>query len=201
MNSKGIYISLLCGIVLLLASCAATNMANFYNEHKPTLDSIKESYARQYATTTPFSIAFSNKNFNSFSIEISTDTIKYIYDFNIGEGRLVDTLTKYKLSPKGIDSLVRQMSSIRCIWINNQDYYVNNNYHSAVYMSIRPRALSLPFAYKKYEILAYFNRPQVFNEKGILMDGRRRKTIRKLNNNTFHKITDRVCYTVSSLYR
>src|SRR5689334_15006688 len=99
MNNRGIYISLLCGIILLLTSCAATNMTNFYNEHKPTLDSIKESYARQYATTTPFSIAFSNKNFNSFSIEISTDTIKYIYDFNIGEERLADTLTKYKLSP------------------------------------------------------------------------------------------------------
>ena len=200
MNSKGTYISLLCGIILLLASCSATNMTNFYNEHKPTLDSIKESYTTQY-TGTPFSIAFSNANFNSFSIEISTDTIKYIYDFNVGEDRLADTLIKYKLSPQGISNLVSMMQSIRCIWINNQDYYVRDNYHSAVYMSIRPRALSLPFAYKKYEILAYFNRSQVFNEKGILMDGRRRKTVRKLNNNTFHKITDKVCYTVSSLYR
>ncbi len=200
MNSKALYITFLSGIVLLMSACGTANMTRFYNEHKSTLDSIKESYEQQYPKA-PFSVAFSNKDFNSFSLEITTDTIKYIYDFNAGEQRLNDTLIKYKMSPEGIATLVRLMQSIRCIWINNQDYYVNGNYHSAVYMSIRPRAISLPFIYKKYEILAYFNRPQVFNEKGILMDGRRRKTIRKLNNNTFHKITDKVCYTVSSLYR
>jgi predicted nucleic-acid-binding Zn-ribbon protein len=200
MNSRALYIALLSGIILLMSACGTANMTNFYNEHKSTLDSIKETYAQQYPNA-PFSVAFSNKDFNSFSLEITTDTIKYIYDFNVGEERLNDSLIKYKMSPEGIATLVRLMQSIRCIWINNQDYYVNGNYHSAVYMSIRPRAFSFPFAYKKYEILAYFNRPQVFNEKGILMDGRRRKTIRKLNNNTFRKITDRVCYTVSSLYR
>jgi len=200
MNSRSFYISILSGIILMLSSCATTNMANFYNEHRPTLDSIKESYATQY-TASPFSIAFSNNNFNSFSIEIITDTIKYIYDFDVNDKRLNDTLIKYHMSPQGISSLVTLMQSIRCIWVNNQDYYVNNKYHSAVYMSIKPRALSFPFTYKKYQILAYFSRPQVFNEKGILMDGRRRKNIRKLNNNTFRRITDTVCYTVSSLFR
>jgi hypothetical protein len=175
-------------------------MTNFYNEHKTTLDSIKETYATEYPKA-PFAIAFSNKNFNSFSIEIPTDTIKYIYDFNDNEPRLRDTLIKYKISPERFITLIRLMESVRCIWVNNQDYYVNQKYRSAVYMSIRPRAISLPFIYKKYQILAYFDRPQVFNEKGILMDGRRRKTIRRLNNNTFRRITDTVCWTVSSLFR
>lgn len=200
MNNKRIWTAALLATIITLASCKTANMTRFYNENKPTLDSIETTYIRETAER-QFSIAFSNKNFNSFSIEIITDTIKYIYDFNIGEERLKDSLEKYKLSPDGVNTLVNSMRSVRCIWINNQDYYVNNHMQTAVYMSIKPRALSLPFAYKKYQILAYFKRPQTFNEKGILMDGRRRRNIRKLNNNTFHKITDKVCWTVSSLYR
>lgn len=201
MNHKMLYILLLCGIALLSGSCGTTNMTRFYTENKTTLDSIERSYIGLYDQR-PFSIAFSNKNFNSFSIEIITDTIKYIYDFDAGEERLRDTLLKYNLSPEGINGLINTMQSIRCIWVNNMDYYSNTGQaYSAVYMSIRPRAFSFPFAYKKYRILAYFKRPQVFDEKGILVDSRRRKNIRKLNNNIFRRITDTVCYTVSSLFR
>jgi len=186
--------------VLVLFSCASTNMAKYYNDNKTVLDTLETQYKAQYDKT-PFSIAFTDKNFKNVGIEILTDSIKYIYEFGYNEPRIKDTLTKYRLDAQGITDIIATMRSIKCIWINNLDYFVNERLHYMVYMSIRAKTFNIPFTQKRYNILAYFSRPQYYDSKGRLLTGRRERKIRKVNADVFKKITDKVCYTVSNLYR
>lgn len=182
-----------------MCSCASKNITKYYFQNKNVLDSIEQSYKTQYQHK-PFTIEFTDKTFQNLAVEIWTDSIKYIYDFNEADHRLNDTLLKYKLRTKEVYSLVRQMQSIQCTWVNNLDYYAGNIKHSMIFMSIRPRAINY-FARKKYYIITYFPAKQYYDKDGTLLVNRRLKKVRKINADVFHRITDNVAYTLSDRFR
>lgn len=184
----------------VLCSCANRNISKYYFENQKILDSIQRSY-KEYSKPIPFSIEFTNTSFTNISIEIFTDTLKYIYEFTLTENRLKDTLQKYNLPVPRVIEIISQMQSIHCTWINNLDYYVGRKKNYLVFMSIRPTLLNFPFTNKKYYILTYFQQPQYYDSEGRLLDHRRRKKIRKINEDVFRRITDKVAYTISDRFR
>ncbi len=202
MQNKGRHILLLYCIIGLMCSCASRKVftANYYAENEKTLTSIEQLYKTIYQQRR-FSVAFTDKSFEYISLEILTDSIKYIYEFNIKEPRLQDSLVKYGLPVKDITDLITQMSAIHCIWINNLDYYTNNQRHSLVFMSIRQVAIHLPFTAEKYYILTFYAQPQYFDKEGRLLAGRRLRKLRMINGDVFQRINDKVCYTISERFR
>lgn len=188
-------------ITVLLFSCSAKNISsNYYYEHEKVLDSIQQSYKELYKQK-PFTIAFNDKAFSTVTVELITDTVSYIYEFGTNEKRLNDTLHKFNLNPVKVNRLIRLMQSIRCTWINNFDYYVDEQKKSLIFISIKPVA-SHPFlSYKKYYILTYFSQPQHFDEQGRLLDKRKLRRLRKINGEIFRRINDKVCYTISGQFR
>lgn len=185
----------------MLYSCVPTkNITQYYSENRQILDDIQQSYKSAYASH-PFSIEFTDKTFNNVSIEIFTDSLKYIYEFTVSELRLKDTLVKYHLPSREISQLISRMASVHCTWINNLDYYVGQQKEKLVFMSIRAKPLNFPFTNKKYYILTYFQQPQYYDSEGRLMDRRSRKRIRKINEDVFRRVTDKVAYTISDRFR
>ncbi|MEP6676045.1 MAG: hypothetical protein ABJA78_12865 [Ferruginibacter sp.] len=198
--NKGAAILLLF-VIVLAYSCRTTNMTNYYEKHKSILDSMQSSYKEQFKSV-PFSIAFTDKSYQNFGIEITTDSIKYIYEFKVTEqDRLKDTLLKYHLSVPGVQTLLTSMQLIRCAWINRLDYYVDEKKNSLVYMSIKARAFNYPFTSKKYYIITYFSKPQYYDEQGRLLINRKQRKLQRINNDVFRRINDRVCYSISNLFR
>ncbi|HEY8690788.1 MAG TPA: hypothetical protein VIM07_16240 [Chitinophagaceae bacterium] len=200
MSKKITTIKLFCVAVLINSCTVTTNISKYYLQNQKILDSIQRSYKEQYKQR-HFSIQFTDKSFNNVSIEILTDSLKYIYEFTISEDRLKDTLVKYDLSVPAFRELISKMASIHCTWINNLDYYVENKKESLVFMSIRATPLNYPFTNKKYYILTYFLQPQYYDAEGRLLDRRNRKRIRKINEDVFKRITDKVAYTISDRFR
>lgn len=198
---KSIYNLLFLFIAGTLLSCSAKIVSkNFYTEHSVELEKIEKNYKELYQKK-PFSIAFTNKDLTKISLELITDSLTYIYDFGVNENRLSDTLSKYGLPVKPVRDLVSSMQKVSCTWINNFDYYVNDNERRLIFISIKPVVIRYLLSPPKYYIIAYFDRPQSFDEKGRLLDGKRVKRLRKLNGQVFKKITDRVCYTIAEKYR
>lgn len=191
--------TILACITALLCSCATKNITKYYYQNKSVLDSVEQSYKEQYKHK-HFTLEFTDKLFDHVSVEIWTDSIKYIYEFGTVEKRLKDTLVKYNLSIDGVNSLIRQMQSIHCTWVNNLDYYLDNAKHSMIFMSIRPRAINF-LARKKYYIITYFPVPQYYDNEGRLLVNRRLRRVRKINADVFHRITDNVAYTMSDRFR
>ncbi|MEO6734463.1 MAG: hypothetical protein ABIN01_24800 [Ferruginibacter sp.] len=193
---------LLTGIAVINSSCGSTKkfVTTYYYQHEQALNKIEENYKRFYAQKA-FNIVFTDKAFSILTLELKTDSLTYIYQFDVDEPRMIDTLKKYHKSAAGISNLIRQMQSIHCIWINNLDYYVDEQKKSMVFISIKPMASRSHFAYKKYCILSYFNQPQYFDNEGRLLVKRKLRKIHTINGDIFRRINDKICYTVSGRYR
>lgn len=188
-------------IAVMLYSCSPKNISTkYYYQNEKVLDSIEESY-KEINSSTPFDVGFTSKDFKIVSLGILTDSLKYIYEFKVGEDRLADTLKKFGLPVKPVIELVMQMQSIRCTWISSYDYYTDEKKQELIFMSIKPVALNAPLSYKKYYILTYFQQPQYFDNNGLLLERRNLKRLRKINGEIFKRINDKVCYTVSTTYR
>ena len=192
---------ILISYLLLHSSCSTKIVSNnFYQLNRETLDSIESRYEKLNVIK-PFAVAFTNKTMDMVLVEFISDSLTRIYEFNINDQRLIDSLAKYNYDTVLIPSLIRKMQQTKVTWINNYDYYVNDQPQQMIYLSIKPVTIRYPFTPPKYITLAYFRTVQVFDEKGRLLDSRRTRRIRKLNNQTFYKITDRICYTIAEKYR
>ena len=189
-------------IVLLVHTSCSTKIVsnNIYQLHKETFDSIEKTYEKLNAKK-PFAIAFTDKKLTVALFELISDSLTRIYEINTHEQRLADTLAVYNYDTAGIAVLIRKMQEAKVTWINNYDYWVNEQPQQMIYLSIKPVTIRYPFSPPKYITLAYFRTPQTFDEKGRLLDSRRTARVRKVNNQTFYKITDRICYTIAEKYR
>ena len=201
MQNKAVHVILLFTLAGFVFSCSPKNISStYYYQNEKILDSIEEKY-KKLSEKNPFTIGFSSSDFSIISLEIITDTLTYVYEFEINEPRLYDTLARYRLDAPQISRLIMQMHSIRCTWIKKQDYYVDEKKNSLIFMSVKPVALKPPFSYQRYYVLTYFNQPQHFDSEGRLLDKRRLRRLRKINGDIFHRINDKVCYTISGRFR
>src|ERR1700754_576919 len=187
-------------ILVQASSCTSLNITNYYRKNQSALDSIEAGYRKAYLKK-PFSIEFTDRPFNRLSLELVTDTLTYIYEYTVGEPRLQDTLLRYGYDTAAINSLITDMRSMECTWIDNLDYYTEERKHSLIYISLWPRVFTSPFANKKYYILTYFQQPQYFDSDGRLLVGRRLRRVRRINAEVFHRINDKVAYTISDRFR
>ena len=186
---------------LLTTSCSTKIIStNIYLEHKENLDNIERRYEKLNPTN-HFSLAFTDKKFSIVSLEMITDTLTRIYEFNVTEKRLADTLIKFNYDTAGIYYLIKKMQQSKVTWINSFDYYVNDQPQQLIILSIKPVTIRYIFSPPKYVALAYFRTNQSFDEKGRLLDNRRTKQVRKIKDQVFYKITDRICYTITDKYR
>ncbi|HEX6845573.1 MAG TPA: hypothetical protein VF144_01280 [Chitinophagaceae bacterium] len=198
MTCRLIFISM---ILFVLTSCSTKIVSNnYYQEQKGTVDSIERRYEKLNPAN-PFSLAYTDKKFNIISMEMISDTLTRIYEFNVNDQRFADTLLKYNYDTAGVFYLIRKMKGSKVTWINSFDYYVNDQPQQLIILSIKPRTIRYIFSPPRYIALAYFRTNQFFDEKGRLLDGRRTKEVRKIKGQVFYKITDRICYTITDKYR
>lgn len=171
----------------------------YYKENEAVLRSIMTRYKQLYEKH-PFTIEIKDKEFQHIGLELVTDSIRYIYSFD-NEPSLIDTLIKYKFDVDAVSTLINDMQSVHCTWITNLDYYEKREEKYLVFISIRNSKLKAFLKSEKYFTLAYFDTKQYYDEKGRLLDHADRKTLHKINGSIFHKLNDRVCYSLRGNFR
>jgi hypothetical protein len=191
---------LLLACVLLSCSYSKKFSRTYYQENDSLFQSINLRFKELYGKH-PFSVEMKDRQFRRIGFEIITDSIKYIYNFGIDEPRFSDTLQKYKFNVQAVTTLIRDMQTVHCTWITNLDYYENRQKKFLVFISIRHGKLKAFLRSEKYFMLAFFDRPQRFDDKGRLLDNQDRNTLHKINGGLFWKINDRVCYSLSASFR
>jgi hypothetical protein len=164
------------------------------------LHSIRDRYRAVYAKK-PFSIEFKDNKFRYIAYEILSDTMRYIYNFDLEQRSLADTLDKYHYDTKEIIGIIADMRSIRCTWISKLDYFENRDLKSLVFISVRHNKLKSLTKGEKYYALAFFNERQYFDPQGRLTDRSEKKRMREINGQVFRRITDRICYAITGNFR
>ena len=144
---------------------------------------------------------FKNEVQSRISIEIHTDSIKYIYNFKLDEPFLQDTLRKYDFDIKAMNHLISDMQKTHCTWINNLDYYERREKKDLVFLSVRDKKLDAFLSSEKYFTLVFFEQKQPVDEKGRLLDNDDRKKKRRINGEIFRRINDKVFYAVTGHFR
>ncbi len=200
-----VFLSNSCFFLLLMLSSCATSLPkhfaiNYYKTNEQAIVKIEKLYNEIYKVK-PIVAEFTDNTFSYVSIEMKSDSVRYIYEFNLNDNRLQDTLKKFGYNSLAVTSLMRDMKSLKCTWINTLDYYIDEKKQSLVFMSIRPKAFDALFSNKKYYALAFYKQPQYYDSEGRLLDKRNRKRLRIVNNEIFWRINDRVCYTVMDHFR
>lgn len=188
-------------VILCISACSGRNITGrFYTDHQREIDTIKNTFEELYRQK-PFSLTFSDKRFRTVTVDIQTDSMTYIYDFLITDPRLTDTLNHYRLDTAGTKRLISLMQQIKCTWVNRFDYYTDGVKKSLIFISVKPVAYKPVFKARRYYIITYYAQPQLYDEKGQLLDKKRTRRLRKINGQVFHRINDTVCYTISTQFR
>lgn len=198
--TKQLYIVLV--VAALLAGCRAGRQfpANYYFQHEQAIIAIEQQYA-QLSSKRLISLGFTDGEFRHVLTEMKTDSIRYVYEFNLSDPSFADTLTKYGYNAATCISLLQDMKAIKCTWINKLDYYTDKEAKLLTFMSIRNNVRTSPFSPEKYFILTFYQQPQYYDENGVLLDRRNLRRARKVNNEIFYRINEKVCYTVSAKFR
>jgi hypothetical protein len=149
----------------------------------------------------PFALELKDKTLNSLSLEIHTDSIRYIYTLRTDEPYFLDTLHKYQFDVKAMSELINDMQKAHCTWITNLDYYEKRQKKYLVFISVRDKQLTAFLKPEKYFTLAIFDEPQPYDERQRLLDNEDRKRNRLINGVIFRKINDRVSYALTGKYR
>jgi hypothetical protein len=191
-------------IFVLLSSCSISKKypQGYYKENMQALHEI-EYYYKMATENKRIGIAFNDLDFQSISLEIKTDTVRYVYNFDVDEKSKTDTLIKYGYDDILIDSIVQKMRRIRCTWVNKMSYYCEAGTKQLIFMSVPVRQFALiPVLRKrKYYLFNFYEQPQYYDEKGRLLDKRVVKRLRKVNREIFYRITNKVAYTISNKFR
>lgn len=194
-------------VVFLLAASLFTSCAvstkfpiTYYNENESDIVAMEALYNR-IAAARPISIGFTDRQFRHVLVEMKTDTVRYVYEFNVNDPSLFDSLQHYGYDTAATVQLLKYMKQTQCTWINTLDYYTARTKQLLTFMSIRNKALAPPFSQEKYFILTFYKQPQYYDENGILLDRRNLRRARKVNNEIFKRINDKVCYTISAKFR
>lgn len=188
--------------VFIAAGCSYPKnfTKDFYNANETRLENLRKDYNNLYSAK-PFALLFETKEFNNIGFEIITDSIKYIYHFDLAQTNFQDTLLKYDYDVPKMKSLVKNMQDIQCTWLTKLDYYEDLNKRYLTLMAVRNKALNSTFKGESYCTLAFFERPQPFDEKGRFLDRSNRKRNRTINDYKLQRVNDRVGYAITRHYR
>lgn len=189
-------------LIVIMSSCSVSRSfpINYYKQHEKDIVGIEAVYSH-IAQPRLLSLGFTNRQFSQVLIEMKTDSIRYIYEFNLNEPAMYDSLFKYGYDTTATAYLLQYMKKANCTWVNKLDYYVAGQKRLLTFMSIRNRSLRAPFSPEKYFILTFYNQPQYYDENGVLLDRRNLRRQRKINNEIFYRINEKVCYTISAKFR
>ena len=202
MNKRLQHIIYFMVLIVTISSCSVSRQfpINYYNQHEKDIVGIEAVYSH-IAQPKLLSLGFTDEQFRHVLIEMKTDSIRYVYEFNLNDRSLYDSLYKYGYDTTATAYLLQYMKKAHCTWVNKLDYYVDGQRRLLTFMSIRNKSLRAPFAPEKYFILTFYNQPQYYDEKGVLLDRRNLRRQRRINNEIFYRINEKVCYTLSAKFR
>jgi hypothetical protein len=188
----------------LLASCTISRIypKDYYEQHKTTLHQTESLY-KQVTSQQTLAIAFTDLDFTDITLELKTDSIRYIYEFTAGEPRINDSLAKFGYDSSLVNSIIKNMQGMRSTWINTMSYPIGGREGRLIFISAPVKQFTLfPILQKrKYYLFHFYSQPQYYDEQGRLLDRRRLRQLRKVNNEIFWRINDKVCYTISGKFR
>jgi hypothetical protein len=173
-------------------SCAAGSKrksAEYYTENKKAINQLRNLYEELYHHQ-PFSAGFTDKSLAYYVMEITTDTVRYIYNSEKNRDQLYETIEKFQYDTSLLRLFSQKMKEVKCLWLSKSSFYVNERWETVTFFSFKAASSDRPFVENKYYILIFPGSP-LSNEK----------IAGKVEKGSLVKIENMVYFTISSRYR
>ena len=179
-------------IVSLTCSCGSSKQrksADYYNENKQSINEMRSVFDQLYNHQV-LSVGFTDKSFKYYVMEVTTDTLRYIYNTHINEQQLYETVKKFRYDTIMLKKLSNLMKSTKCLWLSKSSFYISEKRETVTYLSFKSAKTDRPFVENKYFILIFL--PYPLTSADIKA---------KINNGDLVKIDDLVYFMIGNKYR
>lgn len=183
-----------CGILLiaLLCSCGSSKQrksADYYYDNKTSINEMRSIFDQLYSHQ-PLSVGFTDKSYKYYVMEVTTDSLRYIYNTHINEQQLYETVKKFQYDTAMLRKLSVLMNSNKCLWLSKSSFYINEKRETVTYLSFKSAKTDRPFVENKYYILIFL--PYPITSADIKA---------KINNGDLVKIDELVYFMIGNGYR
>jgi hypothetical protein len=163
--------------------------ADYYRENKAALEDLRNQYEKLYSHQ-PFSAGFTDKSYSYFTMEVNTDTVRYIYNTKKNSQQVAHLIDRFDYDTAQLRAFAIKMKELKCLWLSKSTFFVNEERETVTFLSFDAAAGNKPFVEQKYYILIFLNHPIVSQDI--------KKRIKK---GTLVKIEELVYYRIGNGYR
>lgn len=163
--------------------------AKYYNLHKSDINQLKDDYEALYRTQ-PFAAGFTDRSFKFLVMEITTDTLRTIYNSERRGKELWQDAVRFHYDTVLLKAMVAEMRKVKCLWIGKGVHYFGEEKDSITVISFKSATGDNAYKENKYYNLLFFSHPVFYPEI--------KSRIRK---GELVQIEDKVYFTISNKYR
>jgi len=148
----------ICGLLLSCNASKHRKSAAYYNENKTAILELRNIYDSLYKHQ-PFSLGFTDKTFSYYVMEITTDTLRSIYNTERSEQQLYRAIERFRYDTSLLRKLAVKMKEIDCLWLDKATYYLNEKKDTVTFLSFNSVSIEYPFVENKYYVLLFLHHP------------------------------------------
>lgn len=156
---NNLFISII--IIVAMSSCAGAaerKTAQYYLKNEQAITEMRQLYQQLYQHQA-FSIGFTDRRFKYYVLEVTTDTLRYIYNNEQSEERMYQTIRQFQYDTVELRKLALQMKALKCLWLDKASFYLDNQLETVTYCSFKSVAVETPFEENKYYVLVFTQHP------------------------------------------
>lgn len=143
-------------VIVMLTSCRAPEKLSkkYYTQNETTLKQINALYNEIYDVN-PFILGFTDAKFRNYSLELTTDTMRYVYNTSIMNFSVNDSILRFGLDSNRLSRLGKIMKKSRCICVARHFFYWKEKKYAANWLFFRQAKTGL-FKERRYHVLIFF---------------------------------------------
>lgn len=182
-------------MVLLLSglpgcfSASKAKSADYYRVNRAALEDLRNQYEQLYRHQ-PFSAGFTDKSCTYYTMEVRTDTVRYIYNTEKNSQQVAGLIERFDYDTAQLRAFGQKMKALKCLWLSKSSFFVDEKRETVTFLSFDAATGEKPFVEQKYYILIFLNHPieHLDNKK-------------KVKKGNLVKIDERVYYMIGNGYR
>jgi hypothetical protein len=130
--------------------------ADYYEKNKEAITEIRSYYDQLYSQQA-FSVGFTDKSFKYYVMEVTTDTLRYIFNTDQSETKLFETILRFNYDTLLLQKLAFKMKEIKCLWLDKSSFYLEEKKETVTFLSFKSAKVDKPFVENKYYVLVFLN--------------------------------------------
>ena len=127
---------------------------SFYRQNASSIDSLVSRFEELYAQR-PCSIGFTDLSFKHFSLEVYSDSVRYIYNTSLRNGEALHEAVGFQYDSARLNDFALHLYRLKGLWMGKTSFYKDGEREVVTFLSFRQVNKGKLFAQAQYVILLF----------------------------------------------